>query len=99
MATIVIRSLTKEKISGTCCYEWSVTEAHRNSKGELFMRSKLVNRFKARQIIARHGLVESYTQKEGQIFDTPAGDFKALFPNGIETKEDKEAIRKTDNII
>lgn len=98
MATIVMHSITKEKISGTCCYEWSVTEAHRIRSGELYMRSMLVKRSKALQVIEKHGLVEAYSTREGTIYDTPEGDFKALFPRGLRTKRDIEAIEKTDRL-
>lgn len=98
MATIVMHSITKEKISGTCCYEWSVTEAHRTRSGELYMRSMLVKRPKAQQIIEERGLVEAYSTREGTIYDTPDGAFKALFPYGLRNKFDIEQIEKTDRI-
>ena len=96
MAVIVIHSMTKERISKTVCYEWSLHEAHRNRHGELFMRSQLIKREKAMELIKKHGLVEAYREREGQIYDTPDGAFKSLFPNGVSTNAEKEAIKRAN---
>lgn len=98
MATIVIRSRTREIISGTCCYEYSVHTASRMSSGSLYFTSKLIDRKKAKAIIEKKGLVESYRADEGEIYDTPEGDFKALFPRGIRTIGDKILIERADKI-
>ena len=98
MTTIVIRSLTKERISCTFCYEWSRHDAYRDGHGILHLKSKLITRKKALELIERLGLVESHLRKIGEIYDTPEGDFKALFPDGIKSKSDFEAIEKTDKI-
>jgi len=98
MVTIVIRSRTKERISGTFCFEWSMHKAWRDSRGELHMENHLLTRQKAQAIIERRGLVESYSTKDGEIYDTPEGDFKALFPFGLLQKEDMETISKTDKL-
>lgn len=98
MATIVIRSRTREKISGTFSFEWSIHHARRNSHGELSLSSKLVDRHKAQEVIDRLGLVESHHTKDGEIYDTPDGAFKALFPCGLRNKFDIEQIEKTDRI-
>lgn len=62
------------------------------------MENHLVDRQKAQTIIERRGLVESYSTKDGEIYDTPEGDFKALFPFGLLQKEDMETISKTDKL-
>lgn len=98
MATIVIRSLTKERISCTCCYEWSRHDAWRDGHGILHLKSKLITRKKALELIERLGLVESHRRKFGEIYDTPNEDFKALFPDGIKSKMDFDTIERTDNI-
>ena len=98
MVTIVIRSFTKELVTGSGCYEWSITQASRNSYGQLFMFTKLVTKAKARKTIEDLGLVESYSTRDGEIFDTPEGDFKALFPQGIRTFADKMKIEQTDRL-
>lgn len=95
---IVIRSRTKEKISGTFCFEWSVHTYKRDCYGYLLINSRLVDRHKALELIKRHGLVESHTTKDGEIYDTPDGAFKALFPYGLRNKFDIEQIEKTDRI-
>lgn len=98
MAIIVIRSRTKERISGTFCFEWSVTEAIRRRSGSLIMRTYLTTRDKAKDIIKSNGLVESYSTNDGEVYDTPDGNFKALFPDGIRTKAEREMIEKLDRI-
>ena len=98
MGIIVIRSRTKERISGTFCFEWSVHTYRRNSWGYLQITSKLVDRHKALELIKRHGLVKSLTTKDGEIYDTPDGAFKALFPEGLRDKFDIIQIEKTDRI-
>lgn len=98
MVTIVIRSRTKERISGSFCFEWSVTQARRDYAGKLIMKNRLVSRQKAQEIIERKGLVESFRTKDGEIYDTPEGDFKSLFPEGIRTIEDMHEIEKTDKL-
>ena len=98
MATIVIRSRSKEKISGSFTFEWSVHTFHRLKNGELIAKNKLIDRAKALKIIESKGLVEAIRTKDGEIYDTPEGDFKALFPDGIRTKADNEAIEKTDKL-
>lgn len=98
MATIVIRSRTKEKISGTFCFEWSVHTCKRDCYGELLIISRLIDRHKAQEVINRLSLVESYHTKDGEIYDTPDGAFKALFPNGLRDKFDIEQIEETDRI-
>lgn len=96
MGIIVIRSRTKERISGTFRFEWSVHTYGRNSLGELQIKSKLVDRHKAQDEINRLGLVESYRTKDGEIYDTQDGAFKALFPYGLRNKLDIEQIENTD---
>lgn len=98
MALIVIRSKTKEKISCTFCFEWSVTHAHRTVGGELVMKSYLTTREKALKIIERRGLVVAHQTNDGEIYDTPEGDFKALFPRGLRLREEVQMIEKTDNL-
>ena len=98
MATIVIRSFAKELITETGCFEWSVVRGHRDPSGELFMHTKLITKTRARQLIEKLGLVESYSMPEGEIYDTPAGEFKALFPAGIKNKREREIIEHTDNV-
>ena len=98
MGMIVIRSRTKEKISGTFCFEWSVHTYKRDCYGDLLIISRLVDRHKAQEVINRLGLVESHHTKDGEIYDTPDGAFKALFPYGLRNKFDIEQIEKTDRI-
>lgn len=98
MVTFVIRSRTKEKISGTFSFEWSVHEAVRNRAGTLFLSSRLINRQKAQAIIEKHGLVECYRTKDGEIYDTKEHDLKALFPNGLRDKYEESLIEKTDRL-
>lgn len=98
MATIVIRSKTKERISGTSYAEYSIHHINRSSAGILSMSSRLVTKKKANETIKRLGLVESYSTPSGQIYDTPDGACKALFPNGLESKKEIELIEKADKI-
>jgi hypothetical protein len=98
MVTIVIRSKTKERISGTCYAEYSIHQLHRNGAGELSVKSHLVTKEKAKATIKRLGLVESYSTAEGQIYDTPDGACKALFPAGIRSREEMAIIEKIDRI-
>ena len=98
MATIVIKSKTKERIHRTCMMEYTIHQFHRNSAGELTVKSKLVSKEKAAAAIKRLGLVESYATNDGKIYDTPDGALKALFPAGIRTREEMAMIEKTDNL-
>ena len=98
MATIVIRSRTKERISGTYCWEWSLHIFHRLLNGEIVATNKLIDKKKAQSIIERRGLVESIRTADGSIYDTPDGDFKRLFPYGVRTKGDIDAIEKTNRL-
>ena len=98
MVTFVIRSRTKEKISGTFSFEWSVHEAVRNRAGTLFLSSRMIDRQKALAIIEKHGLVECYRTRDGEIYDTKERDLKALFPQGIKDKNDEYLIEKTDRL-
>lgn len=83
MATIVIHSRTQEKISGTYSFEWSLHKGWRDGRGELHIESRLLSREKAEAFINRKGLVESHSTRDGEIYDTPDGAFKQLFPNGV----------------
>lgn len=96
MATIVIHSRTRERISGTYTMEWSLHTGRRLVDGTLVMSSRLIDKEKARQIIDKAGLVECHRTKDGEIYETPQRDFKALFPRGIRTKEDMQKIENTD---
>lgn len=99
MATIVIHSRTREKISGTCCFEWSLHSFHRTIGGELVMtENKLIDRQRALRIIFGRGLVEAFRTNDGVVYDTASGDFKALFPRGIRSRDDMEKIEKTDKL-
>ncbi len=98
MTTIIIHSRTKEKISGTYCFEWSEHKFYRPGPGEMDVRSRLVTKSKAREIITKLGLVVSYKTADGEIYDTPEGDLKKLFPGGIRTQYDFRTIEKVDNV-
>ena len=98
MAMIVIRSKTTEIISKTCCFEYSLHTASRTSSGELIFHSKLIDRKRAKEIIEKKGLIESYRTGDGEIYDTPEGDFKSLFPEGIHTIGEKILIERADKI-
>lgn len=98
MAIIVMWSKTKEKISCTVRFEWSVTRARRNSAGKLSMKTDLVTREAAELLIEKHGLTECYRTKDGVIYDTPGQDFKALFPEGLKRKEEREMVERMDRI-
>ena len=96
MATIVIRSKTKSRIDGTCYPEYSVHYINRTRTGELYISSRLITKERSYAMIKRLGLVESYSTNDGQIYDTPEGDLKALFPNGLHNKKEIEIIEKAD---
>ena len=98
MATIVIRSRTKEKVSCTYLWEWSVHTFHRTMSGELITKNKRIDKHKAQELIKKHGLVEAYKTLDGEIYDTPDREFKKLFPYGIRGKEERELIERTDRI-
>ena len=98
MPTIVLHSRTKEKISCTYGYEWSIHTFHRLKNGELVTKNRLTTKEKALEFIEKHGLVESFRTEDGQVYDTPEGDFKALFPKGIRSREDQRKIENTDNL-
>lgn len=62
------------------------------------MRSRKIDADKARMIIAENGLVEAHRTQDGEIYDTPQRDFKALFPDGLRNRNEIEQIEKTDRI-
>ena len=94
----MIHSRTREKISGTYTMEWSLHTGRRMQDGTLVLKSRLIDKEKARDIIAKEGLVESHRTKDGEIYDSPGRDFKALFPHGIRTKEDMQKIENIDRL-
>ena len=96
MATIVIHSRTKEKISCTYCWEWSLHTFYRRLGGELITTNKLIDKKKALSIIDKLGLVEVHRSADGEIYDTPGGDLKRLFPRGLNDKVDILEISKCD---
>ena len=98
MATIVIRSRTIEKISRTCCWEYTVTRTRTDDKGLLRFYTKLITKDQAEDIIEENNLVEAHRTEDGEIYDTPDGAFKALFPNGVRTSREKYLIENVDNI-
>lgn len=95
---IVIKSRTQERITGTYSTEYSCHIARRTVFGALYLASQLVTRAKAKKLIREHGLVLSHKTPDGEIYDTPTGSFKALFPNGIQTKKDMITIDTVDRI-
>lgn len=98
MATIVIRSKVMERISGTFCFEWRAVKASRNASGELTVWSRLIKKKQGLALIKKKNLVLSHSNRDGDIYDTPAGDFKALFPNGLCVKSEIEQIEKIDKV-
>ena len=98
MAIVIIRSKTKEICTGTCCFEYSLHTASRTAAGSLVFTSTIVERRVAKEIIKERGLVESYRTEDGEVYDTPNGDFKALFPEGIHTIGEKILIERADKI-
>lgn len=98
MATIVIRSTTKELITGSFSYEWSVHQGWRDNNGKLHIKSRLITRSKAQQIIQKLNLKECYSDRHGEIYDTPEDGFKAMFPDGVRGREDNETIEKINRL-
>ena len=98
IATIVIRSKTKEIISGTVFYEYCLLHAWRDGMGLLRTRGKSITRQEAKAYVKANGLTEVYSTRDGDIFETPDRPFKALFPNGIRNRQELEAIEKTNRI-
>ena len=97
MATIVIHSRTKERISCTYGYEWSMHVGHRLRDGSLIMKSRLIDKKKAQEIIEKEGLVECHRTADGEVYDTKFGNFKEMFPRGY-SREDEKVIDKIDNL-
>lgn len=85
-------------ISGTFCMEWRVTEASRSPFGFLSVRHSLVTREKAMAVIRQHGLVKSLKTPDGVLYDTPDGEFKALFPLGLRDKDERYMIERIDKV-
>lgn len=98
MATIVIRSFTIVPFVGIGGFEYSVTRAYRLSTGQLYMHTDLITKERARFLIKKLGLVESYSTEDGEVYDTPDGEFKALFPKGLKNRAEREMIEHTDKI-
>ena len=70
---------------------------HRLRDGFLIMKSRLIDKKKAQEIIEKEGLVESHRTADGEVYDTPGGEFKAMFPRGY-SREDEKVIDKIDNL-
>lgn len=96
MATIVMRSKVMERISGTFCFEWRVVRGGRNALGQLSVNSQLTTKKRALAYIKKYGLVLSHSNRDGDVYDTPEGDFKALFPEGLTVKSEIEQIERID---
>ena len=98
MPIIVIKSRTQERITGTYSTEYSCHIARRTADGTLYLVNNLVSRKKAQKLVREHGLVLSHNTQDGEIYDTPTGSFKALFPNGIQTMKDMRTIETVDKL-
>ena len=98
MPIIVIKSRTKERITGTFSTEWSVHRARRHADGTLSLTSNLVSKRNAQKTIREYGLVSSFQTPDGEIFDTTTGSFKELFPNGLHSKADIKTIETVDRL-
>ena len=94
MATIVIRSKVMERISGTFYFEWRVVRGGRNALGQLSVNSHLTTKKRALMYIKKYGLVLSHSNRDGDVYDTPEGDFKALFPKGLCVKSEINQIER-----
>lgn len=80
-ATIVIHSRVRSVIGAETSMEWhSVTAT--GKAGSVVVDSEEIDRAEARRIIDKYGLVIAHEEADGEIYDTPDGDFKALFPLG-----------------
>jgi hypothetical protein len=99
MATIVMRSKVKEKITGSCFFEWCRIDGRRDRFGYLHLTYRRLSREKADELIDKLGLKESHRAKEGDIYDTPEGAFKALFPDGVRDRLDSMEIDKLDKYL
>ena len=98
MATIIIYSKTKEKITGTCRYEWTEHKFRRLADGTPVITSRMLDKEAAKRVISRLGLVPCFREEYGTIYDTPSHDLKTIFPNGLRSKEDIAIIEKADMI-
>ena len=93
---IVIKSKVMERISGPFYVEWRAVSGSRNDQGKLTVLSHLIPKKRALSLIKKKNLVLSYTSRDGEVYDTPTGDFKALFPEGLTVKSEIEQIEKID---
>jgi len=99
MNTIVMRSKVREKITGSCYFEWCRVRGRRDAWGYLHLDYKRMTREKALELIDELGLVESHRAKDGDVYDTPDGAFKALFPEGVRDVADSMEIDKLDKYL
>lgn len=98
IATIVVRSRTKDHITGDYFWEYCLLNVWRDGFGLIRTRGKSITRQQAKAYIEKNGLTESHSTRDGQIYEAPDRPFKSLFPNGIMTRQELEAIEKTDQI-
>ena len=99
MATIVMRSRVKERITGSCFFEWCSIKGWRTAAGYLHLQYKKLTREKALELIDKLGLTESHRTKDGEVYDTPDGAMKALFPDGVRDTLDSMEIDKLDKYL
>lgn len=55
--------------------------------GNATLKATEITREEALDYIENHELIEAHKTRDGEVYDTPAGDFKALFPYGLPSAE------------
>lgn len=80
-ATIVIHSRVRSLIGDGTSMEWhSVTAV--GQPGSAIVHTEEIDRAQAQELIKQHGLVVMHDEQDGEIYDTPEGAFRYLFPKG-----------------
>lgn len=74
--------LVKSKVLNRITHETDIVWVKFTKNGRRVRPCEL-SRAEAREKIEAAGLVCVYKDKDGEVYDTPEGDFKKLFPSGL----------------
>lgn len=78
----IIHSRVKSRIFGETAMQWHLLTGTMKKSGP-DIKAEEIERREALFLIRENGLVVTYSTDDGDIYDTPQQDFKAMFPNGV----------------
>ena len=92
-ATVILHSRTKTPIFGYTNMIWSEHTAIGTPGHKIRIRSTELTKEQALARIEALGLVEVHRTKHGEVYDTPDGKFKFMFPDGLSGLQEYRLIQ------